>query len=137
MAHACAELIARCFAARTAAHYAHLATTSYAQHMTLGAFYDDIAAAADEFVESYMGVYGKVDVTDFPPIRLSNAAQITQLSDLRTWIAENREECCEAHDDKDADGAESNDVDNTELANLIDNILAVIDKALYKLKFLK
>lgn len=136
MTHPCAELVARCFAARTTTHLAHLATTSYAQHMALGDFYDAIASSADEFAESYMGVFGKLSTSDFPPIRLSQADSITQLSDLRTWIVQNREECCEAYDDKDGEKAESDDVDCTELANLIDNILAVIDRALYKLKFL-
>lgn len=105
--------------------------------MALGDFYDAIASSVDEFAEAYMGVFGKLSTSDFPPIRLSTAEPITQLSDLRTWIAANREEVCEAYDDKDGEKAESNDVDCTELANLIDNILAVIDKALYKLKTLK
>lgn len=137
MTHPCAELVARCFAARTTAHLAHLSTSSYAQHMALGDFYGDIASSADEFAECYMGVFGKLSTSDFPAIRLSSADPITQLSDLRTWIVQNREECCEAYDDKDGDKAESNDVDCTELANLIDNILAVIDRTLYKLKHLK
>ena len=137
MTHPCAELVARCFAARTTTHLAHLTTTSYAQHMALGDFYDAIASFADEFAECHMGVFGKLSTSDFPAIRLSTADPITQLTDLRTWIVTNREECCEAYDDEDGDQAESNDVDCTELANLIDNILAVIDKALYKLKFLK
>jgi len=145
MSHVCAELVARCFAARTTAHFAHLATASYAQHMALGSFYDDIASNADEFVESYMGIYGQLSVKDFPALRLSTAPIITQLTDLRTWVAANREECCEAYDDKDdeakeaddADDAESGDIDNTELGNLIDNILSTIDRTLYKLRFLK
>ena len=137
MTHPCAELVARCFAARTTAHYAHLTTGSYAQHMALGDFYDAIASSADEFVEAYMAVFGKLSTSDFPAIRLSTADPITQLKDLRTWIAANREEVCEAYDDKDGEQAESNDVDCTELANLVDNILAVVDRALYKLKFLK
>ena len=47
MTYACAELVARCFAARTSAHLAHLTTTSYAQHVALGDFYDAIASGAD------------------------------------------------------------------------------------------
>jgi hypothetical protein len=133
----CAELVARCFAARTSAHFAHLSTKSYAQHIALGDFYDAIASAADEYIECYMGIFGQLDVADFPVIRPSQGGPIQQLTDLRTWVADNREECSEAGDDKDGEQAESNDVDCTELSNLIDNILAVIDRALYKLKFLK
>lgn len=138
MSGAACELVARCFAARTSAHLAHLATKSYAQHMALGDFYDAIAASADEFAECWMGIFGQMAVSDFPSIRLPAADPITQLSDLRTWIVANREEACEKYEDNDdADGAESNDVDCTELANLIDNILAVIDRTSYKLKFLR
>lgn len=137
MTYACAELVARCFAARTSAHLAHLTTTSYAQHVALGDFYDAIASGADEFIECHMGIFGKLDPADFPTVRLGAGDQITQLTDLRTWIAAHREECCEAGEQGDAEEAESADVDCTELANLIDNILAVIDRAIYKLKFLK
>lgn len=131
----CAELVARCFAARTAAHFAHLKTTSYAQHVALGDFYEAVASAADEFAECYQGVYGKLD--KFPDIRPSQGDITAALSDLRTWIVANREECCEKYGADDADGAESNDVDCAELANLIDNILAVVGRTLYKLKYLK
>lgn len=135
MAHPCAELVARCFAARTAAHFAHLTTSSFAEHEALGDFYDVVATGADEFAECHQAVFGRI--TEFPSIRPSQGDIKTALSDLRTWIAANREECCESYDDKDAEGAESNDVDCTELANLVDNILAVVDRCLYKLKFLK
>lgn len=137
MTHPCAELIARCFAARTSAHFSHLVTSSLAQHSALGDFYDAIASGADEFAECYMGIFGQLSIDDFPTVRPSTAAPTTQLQDLRTWIVANRKECCEAYGDKDGDKVESNDVDCTELANLIDNILAVIDRTLYKLKYLR
>lgn len=135
MSHPCAELVARCFAARTAAHFAHLTTPSFAEHSALGDFYDAVATGADEFAECYQAVFGRIP--EFPSIRPSQGDIKTALSDLRTWIAANREECCEGYDDKDAEGSESNDVDCTELANLVDNILAVVDRCLYKLRFLK
>ena len=105
--------------------------------MALGDFYNAIASSVDEFAEAHMAIFGKLSTSDFPAIRLSTADPITQLSDLRTWIAANRGEVCEAYDDKDGEKAESNDVDCTELASLIDNLLTVIDRGLYKLKFLK
>lgn len=134
MSHAAAELVARCFAARTFAHYAHLSTTSYAQHKALQHFYEDILDATDAFIECWMGVYGKVEMKDFPQVRIPTGAPVQVITDLRTWIAENREECCEAaKDDEESEGEEAG---CTELANLLDNILAVADKAIYKLKFL-
>lgn len=139
MSGAACELVARCFAVRTSAHLAHLCTTSYAQHMALGDFYDAIAASADEFFECWMGIFGKVEISAFPAQRLPASDPVTQLSDLRKWLVENREECCEAYTDKDVSNEPAEDADqvgNTELANLIDNILAVVDRTTYKLKFL-
>jgi len=115
-----AELIARCFAARTAGHLAHLSTDSYAAHMALGDFYDAIAGAADEFAECFMGVEGKL--RSFPEIEPLGTDPLTWLPELHTWVTDHRTECAAG---------------NTELANLIDEILAVIDRSSYKLKFLK
>lgn len=117
----CAELVARCFDARTVAHFAHLRTRSYAEHMALGEFYDAIGEAGDRFAECCMGVEGFI--TEYPVIRPdASASMVEYLPRLHGWVTEHRTEC--------ADGS-------TELANLIDEILAVIDKAFYRLKFLK
>jgi DNA-binding ferritin-like protein len=131
------ELIARCFAARTAAHFAHLSTNSHAVHMALESFYEDIIPVTDEFAEVYQGVFGKIE--DYPAIKPLATNPVQMIRALRDWIVMNREECCEAHDEdaEDAEQGEGDDPDCSELANLIDNILAVIDRALYKLKFLK
>jgi hypothetical protein len=47
------------FLSRDAAHIAHLNTTSFAQHMALGEFYDSIIDLADKFSEAYMGRTGQ------------------------------------------------------------------------------
>jgi hypothetical protein len=117
----CAELVARCFNARTVAHFAHLRTRSYAQHVALNEFYDAIVDAADAFAECHMGIEGQF--TGFPAITPKESPDfLDHLTELHTWVAAHRTEC--------ADGS-------TELANLIDEILAVIDRSFYKLKFLK
>ncbi len=131
----CASFVSQTLAVRTAAHLAHLTSTSYAQHMALGDFYDTIATSADEFVECYMALHGKLDSKDFPSIRPTPGDPLNTLTDLRTWIVENREEACEPENDKDSEN-EREDPDCIELSSLIDNILAVIDRAIYKLKFL-
>lgn len=119
-----AELVARCFDARTTAHFAHLMTTSYAQHMALGGFYDAIAEAADELAECLMGVEGRFKVFPLltPQAPTDLQAMLDYLTDLHAWTAKNR--------DRVADGS-------TELQNLVDEILAVIDRTFYKLKNLK
>jgi hypothetical protein len=119
---------------------AHLVSNSYAEHMALEGFYEGIIDAADEFFECYQGIYTEMKLSDFPVVRIAAGAPIEVLTDLRTWIVTNREDACEAPGDPDKDdeaGEEADDIDCTELGNLIDNILSVVDRALYKLRFLK
>lgn len=116
---AAAELVARCFAARTAAHFAHFKTGSYAAHVALEAFYTDLLPATDEFAECYAGVFGKF--TSFPTCELCSG-EVMPVKELRDWVVKNREKAAQG---------------NRELENLIDNITAVCDRAVYKLVNLK
>jgi DNA-binding ferritin-like protein len=116
----CAELVARCFAARTAAHFAHLKTHSYSEHKALESFYEDIVDRADTFAEAYMGVDGIFE--SFPSVTLSSKPPLGMLTELHDWITKHRTECADGH---------------TELGNLIDEILSLIDSTYYKLKNLR
>ena len=122
MAKECAELIARCFAARTQTHLLHLQTRSYAAHMALGEFYEAIGGVVDTYAECYQSHYGII--TDYPVVRpvIDNVEPAALLNTLRGWIADNRDACAE---------------DEPELANLVDEILSTIDQTIYKLRFLK
>lgn len=136
--NAAAELIARCLAARTTTHIDHLITPTYAQHQALGEFYDEIASAADEFAETWMGQYGKLKAKDFPTIRLSPGDPVASLTDLREWVVAHRDECCHApgKDDNDTPENDADEDDCTDLMSLIDDMLVLINRTLYKLKFL-
>jgi DNA-binding ferritin-like protein len=111
------QLISRVFYARNAAHAAHWQTSSFAQHMALGSFYDDVIEQLDTLVEAHMGVFGKVKdipVTSgaYPDI----AGLLTQ--DVR-WIKANASEITK---------------DVSALQNLLDNISETYLSTLYKLK---
>lgn len=116
-----AELKLRCFYARDEAHNAHLATTSYAQHMALGTFYEEMPDLVDGLVESYQGVYGIVE--DKPNVTMPSGGMVPVLTQLRKWIMANR----------DSVGVS----DDTELQNDIDAIVSLINRTMYKLKNLK
>lgn len=47
------------FHARTQTHFWHLQTQSYAEHKALGDFYEALLPLADEFMEVYIGIYGR------------------------------------------------------------------------------
>ena len=55
-----ARLIAIMFLSREVAHREHLSTKSFAQHMALGSFYDDIIENADSIAEAYQGRHGLI-----------------------------------------------------------------------------
>ena len=52
------EIIGLLFHARNIAHKEHLKTKSYAQHMALGSFYDEVIELADKLAEAYQGDEG-------------------------------------------------------------------------------
>lgn len=115
MSHNADELIARCFAARTAAHFAHLKTKSYATHVALNEFYDGVVERADEFAEAYQGVFGKI--TSYPNVPVPSG-ELGPVKDLRDWLVENRGKAARGQ---------------RELENLLDEITALCDRTIYKL----
>ena len=52
------EIIGLLFHARNVAHKEHLKTKSYAQHMALGSFYEEVIELADKLAEAYQGDKG-------------------------------------------------------------------------------
>ena len=121
MSEKCAELVARCFQARTEAHFAHLMTNSYAEHVALQGFYDGIVGAADSFAEAATGRFG---ILKYPvqTLRVGDRGKPVSIpTELRAWIDKNRDECCD---------------DLDELENIIDGITELCDCAIYKLRFL-
>lgn len=114
-----AELVMRCFEARTATHIAHLRTKSYAAHKALEEFYTEVVDAADTFAECYQGLFGVI--TQYPEVKCVHG-EVLPIKELREWLAENRTATARGH---------------RELENLIDEITALCDRAIYKLVNLK
>ena len=52
------EIIGLLFYARTVTHIEHLKTKSYAQHVALNTFYDEVIDLADSLAEAYQGDRG-------------------------------------------------------------------------------
>lgn len=120
MSAKCAELIARCFQARTEAHFAHLMTNSYAEHKALNDFYDEIVGLADSYAEVAQGRYGILKYPVQSPKVGDRSKPVSIPTELRAWVDANRKECGEA----------------SELQNLIDEVLSLCDSTVYKLRFL-
>lgn len=117
---AAAEFVARAFAARTAAHLAHLKSRSYAAHMALEGFYEDIIDVADRFCEVYQGLFDLIP--EYPEVPVPAQDPLMFLADFTDWVRDNRAACAQGE---------------TSLQNILDEAIAVTARAIYKLRFLK
>ena len=103
----------------TNTHFFHWSTDSYAKHKALNEYYDEIVDLTDQFVESYMGKYSKI--TKFPSTYHQPKDPVNYLKSLQGFVADARKDLPQ----------------DTELQNIIDEIVALIYKLLYKLKYNK
>ena len=115
------ELIMKLLHARTAAHVLHLRSRSYSAHMALGDFYEEVVDFADSIAEAWQGDYGLIE--DFPARYTPYTDPLKLLEDLGTWVEEHRAECGGASD--------------THIQSIIDEVVALIRRTQYKLRFLK
>lgn len=115
----CADLIGLLFLARDVTHSTHLNTRSYAKHKALGGFYGNIIDLADDLAETYQGRHGLIG-----PITLHSAKKtgniIEFLEDSLKEVENSRKELG----------------DDTAIQNIVDEIVGLYLKTLYKLKFL-
>lgn len=116
-----ADFLGLLFLARDVTHSVHLNTRSFSKHEALNIFYDRIVGAADDFAEAYQGRHGLIG-----PITLQSAKKtnnITEfLEDSLKQIEDCRYEVCDKSD--------------SSLQQLIDNIIEIYLRTLYKLRFL-
>ena len=117
----CADFVGILFLARDVTHSVHLNTRSYSKHVALNIFYDRIIGAADDFAEAYQGRHGLIG-----PITLNSAKKTANITEfLQDSLAE-----IEAARYDVADKSDSS------LQQLIDNIVEIYLRTLYKLKVL-
>ncbi len=102
--------------ARTNAHVMHLTTKSYAKHTALGGFYEDLVDHVDSIAETYQGRYG---VLQYPALPFkAESDPVMMIRSLRRYVDDTRAGLCE----------------HSEIQNLIDEVVALMDSTLYKLE---
>jgi len=115
------DFVGLLFLARDVSHSVHLNTRSYSKHVALNIFYDRIIGAADDFAEAYQGRHGLIG-----PISLHSAQKtaniIEFLQDSLAQIEAGRYQVVDKSD--------------MSLQQLIDNIIEIYLRTLYKLRFL-
>ncbi len=111
------ELAQRVFQARNIAHSRHWASKSYAEHVALGAFYDDAIGAIDAVIENYQGLFGNIG--EFTtPIAPPEGNIRSYLSDEADWMESSLSEL--------SNGSES-------ISNLIQTLISVYTRTVFLL----
>lgn len=106
------KFIGTLFHSRNVMHIAHLQTTSFAEHKALNGYYDGILDLTDKFSEVYFGRFKRVEIV-IPEAK--NMDAITHLKEMQSTIDTERNNY------------------PSELQNILDEILALINKTLYLL----
>lgn len=104
----------------TNAHILHLQSKSYAEHKALGSYYDDLGDLVDSVVEQYQGLEARI--LNYPiEYRPPADTAIAELEYMLEYVRVYR-------------GAMG---DDSAVQNSIDEIAALMQSTLYKLRFLK
>lgn len=98
----------------------HLSTTSYAHHMALNSFYDDLLGLLDRYAEVYMGLEGQI--TSWPgPASVERKDPVILLEDYLELIQQEADE----------------DHESEALKNILAELEELTAQTLYKLRHLK
>lgn len=115
------EFIGTLLHSATITHFMHLRTKSYAEHVALGAYYDEIVDLVDGVAEAIQGCYQEI-IEDYPTAFGNPTVEpLAYILSLKDFVATMRDKLPQ----------ESN------IQNEVDAIATLIDSTAYKLKFLK
>ena len=105
----------------TAGHIHHLTTDSYSQHVALGEFYDGIDDLTDRFIEAYQGKKSKIIFAEKALFLGENGLALVQYV------------CDSIESYRKMPGFPQ----DSELQNIVDELMDLVDSTKYKLRFLK
>lgn len=116
-----AKFLSTLFNSRDQAHIFHLQTSSYAAHKALNDYYDAVVDLVDSYAETCQGRYGII--RGYTPQRqyFEGDETVKYFTGLSTYI----------------DSVRSSLPQDSDLNNIVDEISALVNSTIYKLKFLK
>ena len=122
------KFLSKIFESREMAHVYHLTVRgeegSNAKHLALGEFYDGILDMLDDIIEVYQGEFGVIEGYDAIDTSSSKSTDATKyFEDLAGFIKAERKRCFRP--------------DDTHYFNIIDDMMVLVYKTLYKLKYTK
>lgn len=120
-------LFSKLFESREMAHIYHLQVNgemgSHAAHVALGEYYDGILDLIDTLIETYQGQYGIIDGYEtIDTAETKTKEKIAYFEELSQFVKH---------------GRKAISLEDTHLQNIIDEVVALIYRTLYKLKFTK
>lgn len=114
------HLVAKLFEARQVAHNVHLQTKSYSAHKALDEFYSSLLEFTDDLIETYQGQYGII--TGYEKLIV-----VEPVGDIESYI----EDCAKIFN------VAKEGMKDSHLKNIMEEIIALTYKTLYKLRNLK
>lgn len=121
------KFFSKLFESREMAHIYHLQVNgemgSHAKHTALGEYYEGVLGFIDDLIETFQGQYGIIEEYDVIDTKETGSKDtIEYFNELVKFIKEERK-CI--------------NVEDTHLHNIIDEVVALVYKTLYKLKYNK
>lgn len=104
----------------TNAHILHLQSKSFSEHMALGAYYTVVDKHVDALVEAYQGMHDLIMNYPLQNDFQAGMSALEYMRYLRRGVVEGRKSFPE-----------------TELQNILDTIVEMIDRTIYKILFLR
>jgi hypothetical protein len=101
----------------------HWQTYGYAEHKTFGELYDNLSESIDEFVETYMGKYGRIVANGNFVLTLANYKTSNPVQALDTFITYLTVEL----------PVDLNPIKDSDLFNIRDEILGTVNQTKYLL----
>jgi len=116
-----AKFLSTLFNSRDQAHIFHLQTSSYAAHKALNEYYDAVVGLVDDYAETFQGRYGIIRGYTPQKQYFEGDEVVKYFTGLSTYI----------------DSVRTSLPKDSELNNIVDEISALVNSTIYKLKFLK
>ena len=107
------------FHSGTNAHFMHLQTKSYSEHKALGRYYESVIDLADRWAEAYQGCYQVIDT--YPADFHIAKVPLIYIEKIKNFV----------------DAIRKVLPDDSQLQNIIDEIVELLNSTCYKLKNLK
>lgn len=121
------SLFSKLFESREMAHIYHLQVNgeqgSHAAHTALGEYYDEVLELLDKTIETYQGQYGIIDGYQTIDTAETRTKEVIAYFEELVEFVKHARKAISAED--------------THLQNIIDEVVALIYRTLYKIRFLK